>query len=404
MIINYLKQIFPRLNIMVINQLSVLISIPWIASKLSAEIFGLVSTAIILLQLSWMIIQWGFNHYATEIWSKNLNQFKQNKLVSQLLFAQIYLFIFFIIFSWTLLYFNFINLPWSFFYALVIPIFFGGLFPLWFFTIQKSTIDLVKITLASRILFLFLVFSFVNKDTDAVIYIYIQGISFSIITLFSFYFMVKKYQFKLIVNDFRFGINHIFSCIPFFINSITNNYISCLWGFALSLGSASPVLIGYYSIADHIYRAGLSVTETVGQVAHVFSKDITYINTIFITKIIFVSYILILFLGLIFIEKVILNFFSFDYHGVIFILKLIILAWFFQSVSKLYGYPVLGKLKGPIIVNKIGNIFLVLHLFSMFLWLLTSKDLISLVVILTIINFFHFFIIIFLNFKYKFFK
>ena len=75
MIINYLKQIFPRLNIMVINQLSVLISIPWIASKLSAEIFGLVSTAIILLQLSWMIIQWGFNHYATEIWSKNLNQF-----------------------------------------------------------------------------------------------------------------------------------------------------------------------------------------------------------------------------------------------------------------------------------------------------------------------------------------
>ena len=51
-----LEQLSPRLMIMLINQVSTIITIPWLATHLSIDTFGLISTSLILIQTGWIFI------------------------------------------------------------------------------------------------------------------------------------------------------------------------------------------------------------------------------------------------------------------------------------------------------------------------------------------------------------
>ena len=68
MIQSTINQISPRLFIILINQLTTLFTIPWLAANLSLEMFGLIATSLIIIQFSWILIDWGGMNYSTEIW------------------------------------------------------------------------------------------------------------------------------------------------------------------------------------------------------------------------------------------------------------------------------------------------------------------------------------------------
>jgi O-antigen/teichoic acid export membrane protein len=387
--LNIFRQIIPRVNIMLINQVSALITIPWVAHKFSNEMFGFVATAIIILQFSWMIIQWGYQHYVTEIWRQDASQLSKNILVTQILASQIFLAFVFLVFMSFLIHFSVINLPTSLFAYLILAIISGGILPLWFFNLHMSSERLVPITFLSRLIFLFCVFSLVNGDEDAQIFILLHALSFFIITGYAIWVMYVSYKFRIYLNSGLSVFNHTKKCFPFFINSITNNQTSVLWSLILSIGATNPFTIGLYSIAEHAYRAGGAISDTVAQVARVNLKNKSKKESLRFAKMTIGIYFIFLCIGLFIIKPSVKLIFNDDYLPVIPILQIMILAWFFQSCSKIMGYSILGQIISFRAVNHLGFVFLILHILMMCSWLYYDADLLTLTLLLLFLNFLH---------------
>ena len=85
MFFNILKHALSRGSIIITNQLSVLIAIPILASRLDFFIFGQVAIGFVLVQLSWVISDWGVQHFSIENWSRAKTLRDKNRLISLLL-------------------------------------------------------------------------------------------------------------------------------------------------------------------------------------------------------------------------------------------------------------------------------------------------------------------------------
>jgi len=70
MFIKIIKHSLNRIAIGFTNQLSILIAIPILASRLDFFIFGQVAIGFVLVQLSWVLSDWGVQHFSIENWSK----------------------------------------------------------------------------------------------------------------------------------------------------------------------------------------------------------------------------------------------------------------------------------------------------------------------------------------------
>ena len=73
-----LKQIFGRGSIILINQISVLLAIPILAARLDFLVFGQVAIGFVLVQLSWVLSDWGIQHFSIEQWPKLKTQLQKN--------------------------------------------------------------------------------------------------------------------------------------------------------------------------------------------------------------------------------------------------------------------------------------------------------------------------------------
>ena len=86
-----LKQISPRVKIMLINQLVNLFTIPWIANHMNIETFGFVATALIIIQSGWIIADWGGMNYATEVWHPRKSNIIKNNIVTNLVCSKLFI-------------------------------------------------------------------------------------------------------------------------------------------------------------------------------------------------------------------------------------------------------------------------------------------------------------------------
>ena len=84
-----IKQITSRSAIIIFNQLSLIIVIPILASRLSLENFGQVAIAMTIAQLIWVVSDWGIQNYSIEIWEKFDDTNKKNNFISLFLFLNI---------------------------------------------------------------------------------------------------------------------------------------------------------------------------------------------------------------------------------------------------------------------------------------------------------------------------
>lgn len=401
-----LQKILPRLNIILINQIVSLITIPWIAYYFSNIVFGYVAICLIIMQLGWLIINWVNMNYIFEIIKDMKNKNDENFTYTNIIFSQLFLLISYIFIIYLLVLFEKINIPWNLFFSLLPGLIFGGLFPLWFYHIKNQSKQLVKVTLISRILFLAIVFAFIREDSKAIYFLLFQGLSFFVITLYSFNGMFKNYDFTISYFSFQEVFYHLKKSTPFQLNSLSNNYVNTLWGFTLAL-SASPSIIATFSLADTLYKAGNGFTETISQVLRASTASMNQFKIKPIIGLIFFTYIILLFVGLILIEPAVNILFKEKYLDVAYIMKLMLLVWFLQALIKLFGYPVIGKIRKYTIVNNLGIFFLFMHVCNMFIWYYFSWSLVGLILCFGFVSLLHIFyilIIIFFSRKnYRFF-
>ncbi|MDA7834709.1 oligosaccharide flippase family protein [Methylophilaceae bacterium] len=367
MIKKNLQQLSSRMLIMLYHQLAVIITLPWLALKLSPSVFGLVSTALILIQTGWVLIDWGLINYSTEIWKRNSSLAKRNSLITNLIASRQLLSIIYLIFILILIGLGVIILPWQFLLPFVLSTFVGAIFPLWFFHVNRSTKELLSITLISRLIFVCLVMLMVRDDSDVITYLYLHSLSFLVITFYSFYRMRVKYFFYWQ----GFSINkvnlHIKKSTAFFINSLTNSHVHIIWSFAVTI-TQGPIIIGLYSIAEQGYRAGSAVSNSVAEVLRLNSKDLSILKIWRVTFFYMASYFFVGCISFIFADTIVRLFFEPEYYGSIYILKILIGVWLIQSYIKLLNYPLLGKLITISKLHEMSSYILIAHLIIIALW------------------------------------
>ena len=378
-----------RSTFILINQISHLISIPILVTRLQVETFGQVAFCFVLIQFSWLLCDWGIQNYTIEKWGKMKKRNQQNMLIISIFCLNLFLAISIsiVIFIFKLL--NFINIPNLYFTYTLLSIIFGGIIPYWFFLVKKNLQEILIITLISRMIYLALIYFFVIKDEYAYIAISAQALSMFIIGLYSFYIIFSKYYYKFLKVKFN---NVIFICknsFPFLVNIFTFNQINVLWALGLSFfGSLESIAL--YNIADQIYKAGISFSKVVSQ-----SIRIHFINSSFFDKkntfqFFCFFYFIISILLIIIAGSFISNYFPEDYKKSINLIQIIIVICFLQSIINLIHYPLLADIKGHKWLNQITKLSLIAHLLGVLFWIIFFSESLSLSIIFLVVVFIHF--------------
>ena len=134
-----LKQIFGRGSIIAINQLAVLLAIPILAARLDFLVFGQVAIGFILVQLSWVVSDWGMQHYSIEQWPKLKTQLQKNTFTTTASFLRMSVTLLCIILILLIILLGWIDFPILFWLGIIPSIFNGRYIPVMVLSGAKIT-------------------------------------------------------------------------------------------------------------------------------------------------------------------------------------------------------------------------------------------------------------------------
>ncbi len=398
MFIDTIKHISRRGSIIAINQLSVLIAIPILAARLDLEVFGQVAIGFLLVQLSWVVSDWGIQHFSIEEWGKKVKQKEKNLFTASVICLNFLISLVCLLGIFLLTYFQVIDFSYFYFMCLIPSIIMGGSYPLWFFQVNKSPQDMILPTFLSRIIFICIIYFCVLSNDSSYIAFLAQGVNLSLITLYSFYRLKTYYNFNWPAINFWEVLLIGKKSRPFLINAITNNQANTLWGFGLSI-IGGPASMAIYNLGDQIYRAGGAITNIVAQSIriHFIGKSlyelkftITFFTLLFF--IITVSVCLIT-------RHIIEVFFTNNYLPAIPVIQIMICAWGVHAIVKLFNYPILAASHGATWVNKITKYFLFIHFLMFFLWFMIYGEVLSMSIMFLLVIILQLIIFIYHSFK-----
>ena len=366
--IETLKQIFHRMSIVFSNQLAILITIPYITFVLGIDGYGIVAAGIILVQICWILCDWGFGYHSIEFFSKNQSLTLRNEYFSTVFIIKIIIICFFSLAVYFLAESKLILITNQYLLlSLFLPFLTGGLNPLNFLQAIKKPKYLVKPTFFSRIIYLILIFSLVN-DFESSYWIFIaQGITMLFISFYGYLILFKRYNFRLVKPSLLFIKKQFFEAAPFFFNGVITSNFSSFWGFGLSL-LAGPFQIALYSLADLVLRSANTLSTVV---PHTIRANYIDQPLLEIKKIIFsftFVYLVLMFIGILATPSFIKIFFDSSFYGSIYVIQIMLVVWFIGSINKLLGFPVFSKIYNSKSLNQLVYIFGIFHLLAFGLW------------------------------------
>ena len=366
--IDTLKQIFQRMSIVFSNQIAILITIPYITFTLGIDGYGIVAVGIILVQICWILCDWGFGYHSIEFFSKNQSAKLRNQYFSSVFIIKTIIICFFSLFVFLLAQSKLILISNQYLLlSLFIPFLTGGLNPLNFLQAIKKPKYLVKPTFFSRIVYLILIFTLVN-DFESSYWVFIaQGITMFFITSYGYLILFKRYNFKLVKPSLPFTKKQFVEAAPFFFNGVISTNFSSFWGLGLSL-LAGPFQIAIYSLADLVLRSANTLSTIVPHAirANYIDQPLFKIkNIIFSFTLV---YLVLMFIGILIIPTFIKIFFDSSFYESIYVIQIMLIVWFIGSINKLFGFPVFSKIYNSKRLNQLVYIFGIFHLLAFGLW------------------------------------
>ena len=390
------KQTSARTLIILINQISILITTFYLANKLGLESFGTYATALVILQLFAFFLDGGFFVPAARELANNTN-----KLVHKVVWVEVYLskliiYTFIAIVTLSLnQYFNLLDhkvMLSTLFAAL-----FYGLYPLWFYQINNKVNDLVLINLIARIIFVFLILMLVEGSDEIYIAILAQAASYALPLVGSIYYFRQTLRQKISIGMLDIK-GRVLTSLSFFIGNNLLNQAHNFWGFMFIFVSTSTQ-IGIFQIADSCLRAGLAFTQALSDNLLIRHENLKKFDLLNFKKVIYIL-ILISTCSFLMLDTLVESFMIKDYLAVIPVIQITILIWFVLTLLSLLLYPSLGAL---ISYNKATTFLLffgVINIFGMIgfyqLELNTSYELELMFLILSLTSLFLFLIYFYL--------
>lgn len=359
----FYKSLSSRFILLLSHQLSILFSIVILGIRVDEYNFGLISIYLILFQISYLLTEWGYTIYSLHIANKKKKILK--KIYFEVLISKFFFLILCIVGIGFFFYFNpkywINNLSILF---LLLSIIFSAFNPLWYLqSISKPEI-LVGPTIISRFFFVCIIFFLVDQQNLEYFFLG-QFISFFLPTVVGNYHIIK-YQNPIL----NFNIKKIFTLkkatLGIFFSTLIQNQTFSLWGGFLIFFS-SPVQIAYYSLADQILRAGNGIGN-VFQEIFMSIKNKMRVN-LFLKKILilFIFLFVITIFSMFYVDEVITFIFNEKFSNGTLAIRVIILSWFFLTLSKILGYPLLNKFVEIKLLNNISYFMLIFNISLIFI-------------------------------------
>ena len=130
---------------------------------------------------------------------------------------------------------------------------------------------------------------------------------------------------------------------------------------------SSPVQIAYYSLADQILRAGNGIGNVFQEIFMLIKSKIR--ANLFFKKILilFIFLFLITIFSMFYVDEVITFIFNEKFSNGTLAIRVIIISWFFLTLSKILGYPLLNKFVEIKLLNNISYFMLIFNISLIFI-------------------------------------
>ena len=362
---NVAKGAAQRFMIVALSQVAIILALPYITRKLGIEIFSVVSIGMFILQLSLVLIDWGFYLNAVTYLNKHKNQLKQSEFVSTLTVMRLIIISLICIILYLAIYLApKLHTHKSIFYALLIPIIAGGLNPLWYFQIGNRPDILIMPTFFARLCYLALIYFFIKMPADAKWVFLAQGITFSMVTIYG-YFAMKRFGIKFIKPSLTLAKEMLKNSTHLFFSNAINNQANVIWGLGLSTFASHQDIV-FFNLADQCYRAGMAITGTLKDAIHMFNVRITnVIEQIKPMLLICILLFILTVLGWFALPMTIHYFFGIDYLASLSVIYWMLGIWLLNSISNIVGYPFLGLIHNNLLVSRLNISISILHILAL---------------------------------------
>ncbi|MGO3889794.1 MAG: oligosaccharide flippase family protein [Paenalcaligenes sp.] len=345
---------------------------PYLTRTIGKDLFGLIAFGFAIIQMSYVFIDYGFGLSAVYSVSKNIeNKSEIKKIVSSVFFSKFYIFLVICIFLFLYpIFFTEYSNYKLYFYLLIFPIFFQSMLPIWLFQGLEKMKYITIFVVSGRLLFVFLVVTFVNGEEDFLWVVIFNGLSLCFSFLLSMYFLSKSgymsfaYDFQHIKKTFSESTEYFWSRVA---------VMSYGAGASFFLGSFSgTVQVAIYSIAEQFYRGAISLINPLAQALYPYmakTKDIVLYKKVF--YLISILTVLGVVFGILVGDWLINILFGSGYDQSYKIYSIFMIALLFAIPATILGYPLLGAMGNSRAANRsvmAGGIVQVLGLMFLYLY------------------------------------
>ena len=238
------------------NYIVPLVLTPYLIIKIGVKEFGVLSFATAIIMFFRAIISYGFDLSGTKAIAEVSDDLKEvGKIFQEIIYAKILLslFCFALLVSLTLLIPQFHEVK-SLLFALFILAFADVFFPIWLYQGVQRMKAITILKLSSRFIFVGLTMLLVNSSDDTLYIPLIEGSVALISSLVSFSWAIKKYNIEFHVPNYRRVISTLRVSWHIFLSKFSVLFYTRFNVVLLGLLS-SPIMVGYYAVAEKIYMA-----------------------------------------------------------------------------------------------------------------------------------------------------
>ncbi len=240
----------------VINSLLQLLVIPYVITKIGMENFGVVAVAQVVMYYLGTFTDFGFNQTATRFVSQN----RSNAFLLANIFSRVYITKFFlcsaafVILLLLAFIFPFVRNNFSLYCMafLFVPGYASQ--PVWFLQGMERMQYVAIITLLSRVIFVSLVFIFIQTPHDGKLFVFFLGLGNLITGIASSWLVIKQQKLRYIASNTKEVIRELQSGWHVTMSNLSMNVIQYGNIFILRLFT-NDLVVGYFNVAERIFFA-----------------------------------------------------------------------------------------------------------------------------------------------------
>lgn len=237
------------------NYLIPLIVIPYLARVLGPEKFGLTAFAQAFIFYFILVTDFGFNLSATREISINRDSGEKISSIfsAVMIIKTILLLISFIVLLIIVLSFKQFSVDKSLYFITFLAVVGSVLFPQWFYQGIEKMKFITLITVGTRTIFTILIFSFVKKTNDYLLYAFLNSAGFLISGLVGFIVAFSFFKVKFILLNYSELKFHFIEGWHIFLSTISISLYTTSNSVLLGLFT-NYTIVGYYTAAEKLFK------------------------------------------------------------------------------------------------------------------------------------------------------